>query len=314
MSDNNDDIDDKEEKEEKEEKCPETIQDPPSFPDELTETIIKLHYVYIACTGYVIIYILLSLIYPAFFIIGFNIDIKTLNITGILKLIFWLLYILSGFVSVVLFVILFWIFIHWLIIIIFVPIIIIFPIPIFPFIFILPLQPLMLELIPPFKVLTNTGTLPTMLTISKRLLSDKLISNTLNYFFKPTVDDLRKYFYLNIKNLISDIFYYDIENVYNIPPEKCKTSKKDIINSIKTDDNIKDENTYNNYKEISSVQKSMNNISEDTELCISMHHKFKEYNASYMSDIAVDAENSYSPFNTCYTGAIKSYLKTSIAQ
>lgn len=305
MSDNNDD---------KEEKCPESIKDPPSFPDELTETIIKLHYVYIACTGYVILYLLISIIYPGFIIIGFNIDFKIKNLSKAIQLILWLLYIICGFISVVLFVILFWIFIHWLIIIIFVPIIIIFPIPIFPFIFILPLQPLMLELIPPFKVLTNTGTLPTMLTISKRLFNEQLISNTLNYFFKPTIDDLKRYFYLNIKNLISDIFYYDIESIYNIPPEKCKTSKQDVINSIKTDDNIKDENTYNEYKELSSVQKSMNNISQDTELCISMHHKFKEYNSSYLSDVAVDAENSYSPFNSCYSGAIKSYLKTSIAQ
>ena len=184
----------------------------------------------------------------------------------------------------------------------------------FPFIFILPLQPLMLELIPPFKVLTNTGTLPTMLKISKRIINNEVITNTLNFFLYPTIKDVNRYFYTNVSQMISDYLHYDIESIYDIPPEKCKSSKQDIINSIKPDDNIKDEKTYNEYKEISSVQKSMKKIGEDTELCTNMNHKFKKYNSSYLSDMSVDFENTVSPYNACYTGAIKSYLKTSITQ
>jgi hypothetical protein len=295
-------------------KCPESVKDPDSSPDKLTETIMILHWVFVACTAYAMLYFFITSLFPILAFQGFNVDLKFPYISVPTVFIAWVLFILSTFVATLLFVILFWIFIHWLIIIFFVPIIIIFPIPIFPFIFILPLQPLMLELIPPFKVLTNTGTLPTMLKISKRLFSEEIITDTFNYFLKPTGDDLNRYFYANIKQMISEIFYYDIESVYNIPPEKCKTSKQDIINSIKTEDNSEDEKTYKEYKEISSVQKSMDKISEDTELCVSMHHKFKAYNSSYTSDISTDIENTYSPYNSCYTGAIKSYLKTSITE
>jgi hypothetical protein len=58
----------------------------------------------------------------------------------------------------------------------------------------------------------------------------------------------------------------------------------------------------------------MKKIGEDTELCTSMHQKFKEYNSSYLGDILTDVENSFTPYNSCYSGAIKSYLKTSITQ
>lgn len=297
-----------------EEKCPETVKDVESPPDPLTKNIMTIHYIFLICVGYIILFILVKLTYKILKLFGFKISIKQNEFTKTLKNSFWIAFIICCFISTLLFVILFWIFIHWLIIIFFVPIIIIFPIPIFPFIFILPLQPLMLELIPPFKVLTNTGTLPTMLKIFKRLFSNEFITDTLNYFLYPSINDVNKYFYNNIKQLISEMFYYNIENVYNIPPEKCKTSKQDIINTIKPDDNIKDEEKYNEYKEISNVEKTMKKIEEDTELCVSMHHKFKEYNSSYLSDVSTDTENSFSPYNLCYKGAIKSYLKTSITQ
>ena len=161
-------------------KCPDSVKDPDSFPDKLTEIIIKLHWLFISCFGYVILFTIITLIYPSLYVSGASINLRALTLPQIILFICWVLYVISCLISALLFVILFWIFIHWLIIITFVPIIIIFPIPIFPFIFILPLQPLMLELIPPFKVLTNTGTLPTMLKIAKRLFSEELITNTFN--------------------------------------------------------------------------------------------------------------------------------------
>ena len=300
---------------ENDEKCDNnSIQPQSSSPDPLTNAIMILHYVFIICIGYIILYTIITITFPILRFYGFKNDLKIPLLIIIIIFIAWLIYVISCIISKFLFVVLFWIFIHWLLIIFFVPFIIIFPIPIFPFIFILPLQPLMLELIPPFKVLTNTGTLPTMLKISKRLFSNEFMTNTLNYFIYPTVNDLNTYFYSNIRQMISDIFYYDIQSVYNIPPEKCRTSNEDIINSVKPDDNINDEKTYNEYKEMSSIQRSMNKIEEDTNLCVSMHHKFKEYNSSYLSDVSTDFENAVSPYNSCYTGAIKSYLKTSINQ
>ena len=298
------------------EKCKNTNTKPspePS-PDPLTSTIMTMHYVFISCVGYVILYTSIKYLGYILGLAGFNIYFEYPLISDAIYWFLWLLLIAAGIISVLLFVILFWIFIHWLLIITFVPFIIIFPIPIFPFIFILPLQPLMLELIPPFKVLTNTGTLPYMLSISKRLFSDEFIKNTYRHFILPSTIDTKRYFYTNVRQMVSDMFYYDIQSIYDIPPEKCKKSKNDIIKSIRTDDNIEDEKKYNEYKEISSVKKSMKKIGEDTELCTSMHQKFKEYNSSYLGDILTDVENSFTPYNSCYSGAIKSYLKTSITQ
>ena len=297
-----------------EEKCKETVKDPYSPPDELTKNIMLLHYIFLGCSAYFIIYKIITTIYPVLSFAGFENNPKIPLLQTVITGFFYVLHILAGLTAAVLLVILFWIFIHWLIIITFVPFIIIFPIPMFPFIFILPLQPLMLELIPPIKVLTTTGTLPTMLKISKRLINNEIITNTLKFFLYPTIEDLNRYFYSNVSQMISDYLHYDIESIYEIPPEKCKTSKKEIIDSIRPDDNIEDEKKYNEYKENSSVQKSMDKIGEDTEICNSMNHKFKEYNSSYLNDVSVDIQNSLSPYNTCYTGAIKSYLKTSITQ
>lgn len=295
--------------------CPNSIKDPVSRPDPLTNTIIKLHYVFIGCFVYAIIYKFFGKHLSTFFkFIGLKkifSKIPYLNetISGFL----WLLYIISKFCAILLFVILFWIFIHWLLILIFVPFIIIFPIPIFPFIFILPLKPLMLELIPPFKVLTNTGTLPTCLKISNRVISNETYTNTFNYFLKPTMNDLNIYFYNNVRQMISDIFYYDIQNLYTAPtPERCKTSKQDIINTVGNNDNEGDIDKYNEYNENKTISATRRKIEQDTELCVNMHTKFKEYNSSYTSDLSTDIENSFTPYNSCYIGAIKSYIKTNI--
>jgi hypothetical protein len=56
----------------------------------------------------------------------------------------------------------------------------------------------------------------------------------------------------------------------------------------------------------------MKKIEEETNLCVNMRQKFKPYNSSYTSDVQIDADNSFSPYNECYIKAIKSYLKTSI--
>lgn len=296
--------------------CPNNTKDPPSNPDPLTKVIINLHYVFIISFAYVIIYTFFkSFIFYICYYIGFTKIISYVHgLTELIQITLYILYIIAIILATLLFVILFWIFIHWLCILIFVPFIIIFPIPIFPFIFILPLQPLMLELIPPFKVLTNVGTLPMMLKISSRIFNQQIITNTFNYFLYPSFKDLNVYFYNNIKQLISDVFYYDIENIYTIPPEKCKTSKQDIINTVKEKENPDDVKKYNEYKETPSVNATMDNINKDTQLCIDMHKKFKEYNANYLTEVSTDMDNSVSPYSMCYSRAIKSYLKSSIVQ
>ena len=206
-------------------------------------------------------------------------------------------------------VLLFWIFVFWMLIIIFVPFIIIFPIPIFPFVFILPLKPLMLLLIPPFKTLTDLGTLPLTYRVLSRLINGEIFYNFVNYFLYPTGSDVANYLYFNVNQIIQEAFGYDIEDYFKPNP---MINDDDLNINIEENDNPDDIQKYNEYKSIPNIKKGMRKIDEETNLCVNMRQKFKLYNSSYTTEMQTDAENSFSPYNECYTKAIKSYLKTSI--
>ena len=210
-----------------------------------------------------------------------------------------------------------------MIIIIFVPFVIVFPIPIIPFIFILPLKPILLAL-PPFITLTQTGTLPLMYSILSRLFNYNTFVNFFNYFFNPTITDLKIYFKENTLQLLNEIFYYltgnDFNN-YNFSNDNIDEftdesqdgrTKEMVRDGIETNDNSNDIDKYNQVKDSSKIKGGMKKIEEDTDLCISMSKKFKLYNSSFSDDISTDIDNSITPYNKCYIAAIKSYLKTSI--
>jgi len=213
--------------------------------------------------------------------------------------------------------VLFWIFVNWMLIKMMVPIIVIFPIPFFPYIFILPLRIMMLDFIPPFKPLTDLGTLPLLYRLLTRIIDPNVFSNFANNYIKPSITDMGDYFFYHVRNLgkeYSDQLYGD-QPIDNNSKEGEERVKKDneAISNISGEDEEKGMKKYQEYKENDSVKSTMDKIDEDTQLCIGLNQQFKPYGASYTSEIATDMGNSFNPYSKCYTSAIKSYIKTSIA-
>jgi len=213
--------------------------------------------------------------------------------------------------------VLFWIFVNWMLIKMMVPIIVIFPIPFFPYIFILPLRIMMLDFIPPFKPLTDLGTLPLLYRLLTRIIDPNVFSNFANNYIKPSITDVGDYFFYHVRNLgkeYSDQLYGD-QPIDNNSKEGEERVKKDneAISNISGEDEEKGMKKYQEYKENDSVKSTMDKIDEDTQLCIGLNQQFKPYGASYTSEIATDMGNSFNPYSKCYTSAIKSYIKTSIA-
>jgi hypothetical protein len=293
--------------------------------DPLTEPIIIIHKIFICAllyyTGYKLYYIIAAYLWS----FGFGFLNFFASIPIISPILYWIFYILSRiskYVILLSLVVLFWIFNFWMLIIIFVPLVIVFPIPIFPFIFILPLKSLMLLLIPPFKTLTDLGTLPTTYKIVSRLFSGELFYNFTNYFLYPTGSDISSYLYYNANQIVEETGY-DLADYYKPPPaeyidDEFKNKKDDYsgktreMKDLETNDDPKDIDTYNEYKNDPSISAGMKKIEEETNICVSVGQKFKPFNSSYTEDLQTDAENSFSPYNECYIKAIKSYLKTSI--
>ena len=212
---------------------------------------------------------------------------------------------------------LFWIFVNWMLIKMMVPLIIIFPIPIFPFVFILPLRIMMLELIPPFKVLTDLGTLPLMYRIVTRIIDPNALNDFFDSFLKPNVTDVGDYLFYHVRNLgkqYANNLYGDkpVDNNSKEGEERVKKDNENI-DKINGEDDKKAQQKYQEYKETDNVKSSMDKIDQDTQICIGLNQQFKPYGASYTSEVSADMGNSINPYSKCYTAAIKSYIKTSIA-
>ncbi len=281
-------------------------------PDPLSSAVVFLHQVLIVCIVIVLIFYFLQFIWLIAYPIGATDMNPFTNIQGLsisLYYFAWIVVKICEIIICILVVLLFWVFVFWLLIIIFVPFIIIFPIPIIPFFFIIPLKPLLLLLIPPFKVLTDIGTLPLLLKICTRLINPQIFTNTLNYLFYPTINDIGNYFKTHITNTINNIIGKDIENLFNTSEETFDNEQ--ITNNELMNDDKEDVKKYNEFKEKPNIKSSMKTIEEETEMCIKLNQNFKPYNSSYIGDIITDIDNSFNPYNKCYTNAIKSYLKTS---
>jgi hypothetical protein len=291
--------------------------------DPLKEPIFIMHTIFIICVSYIILYNFYYFNSLWLYLFGtgkFNFLAEIPIFSPALYWFCFIIYRLAIYISLILSVLLFWIFVFWMLIIIFVPFVIIFPIPIFPFIFILPLKPLMLLLIPPFKTLTDLGTLPLIYRISSRMISGNIFYDFFDYFLYPVADDVSKYLYFNVNQIVQEVSGYDIADYY-LPPsdeyinDEFKNKNDDYSGKMKdleTNDNPEDINKYNEYKNDPTINEGMKKIEQETNMCINVRKKFKPYNSSYMDDIQIDVDNSLSPYNECYINAIKSYLKTSI--
>lgn len=294
--------------------------------DPLTEPIMILHKIFICALlyfiGYKLYYVMAAYLWS--FGLGFLNFLASIPIIS--PILYWIcygIYRISVYIILISLVVLFWIFNFWMLIIIFVPFVIIFPIPIFPFIFILPLKSLMLALIPPFKTLTDLGTLPLTYKIVSRLFSGELFFNFINYFLYPTGSDISSYLYYNANQIVQETSGYDLADYYKPLPkedidDEFKNQNDDYsgktkdMKNLETNDDPKDIDTYKQYTNDPSISEGMKKIEEETQICVNVGQKFKPYNSSYSEDVKIDAENSFSPYNECYIKAIKSYLKTSI--
>jgi len=294
--------------------------------DYLTRPVLFLHKVGICSFSYYVLYNLYYIISFILFIFGLgglNFFASVPILSGILYCIFSIGYFINSNVLIIILNILFWIFIFWMLIIMFVPFIIVFPIPIFPFFFIIPLKFLMLLLIPPFKTLTDLGTLQLVYRFFARMFSSDFYSNFFNQFLFPSAFDIGDYLYFNTSDIIQEYFNYNSfgnnnDNLFfsNEPPNNQNTVSpdgrtQDMINDgIDTNDNPDDIDKYNEFADTDKYSAAMDKINEDTQLCINMAQKFKLYNSSYIDDVNTDINNATSPYNDCYVKAIKSYLKS----
>lgn len=284
--------------------------------DPLINPIMSMHSTLIICMIYIIVYntfyymiALITFLGLPFFKGFYN------NIWGVIYPIFYfflILNILAYYTFLLILVVLCWIFVFWMLILIFVPFIIIIPIPIPPFIFIIPLKSLMLLLIPPFKTLTDLGTLQLIFRVFSRIFTKGFYDNFLNSFIYPSFKDINNYLYENVKQLAKD--YGNNEDISKFYSRKNVDDNEIVNNNLNeiSKDNEDDVKKYDEYKKNSNIKSGMDLITYETDMCVKMRQKFKEYNSGYMDDINVDMDNSISPYSECYSKSIKSYLKSSI--
>jgi hypothetical protein len=233
-----------------------------------------------------------------------------LNLTGtfglMLDLQFFLTDIISVIVGIILFILNFYmlivfsvliiIFIFWMIIKIFVPdiiiVFIIIPIPI-------PIKFLILEYVPPFKVLTERGVLPLMERLMNRIISNDTIKNK----FKNSFIDIYRFAFDEIKDIFGGLFNKMGINELEKPNEPPSNNIK-----IKTIDEDTD-NAITAKKEIKNMEndKVMELINQELELCLA-----SKTDATSPNDYEFSSITNLNNFSSCYATSIRAYLNNKI--
>jgi len=196
----------------------------------------------------------------------------------------------------------FWIFIFWMIIIIFVPYVIIIPIPIIPFVVPIPLKMVILENVPPFKLLTDRGILPfARRTIFRFLFSEDTIKNK----FKSTFFDTYGFLYDEVKVILGDL----LKRVMVAKPQPIRISK-----DIQDDEyEIEIEQDEDSSKETAEKEKSTENkkiqelINEELEVCLKSKQSFIPSDLSDIESLYANIGNINS-YADCYATSIKAYI------
>mgnify|MGYP003349330288 CR=1 FL=1 len=217
-------------------------------------------------------------------------------LTDIIAVIVGIILFILNFYMLIVFSVLIIIFIFWMIILLFVPSIIIvyiiIPIPI-------PLKFLMLEYIPPFKVLTERGILPLMKNIMNLFISNDTIINK----FKNIFNGIYDFFYDELKNAFGDLFdkmgLKEIEKPNEPPLEKT---------NIKTIDDGTD-NPEIAKKEIKNIEndKVMDLINQELELCLA-----SKKNATSPNDYEFNSVANLNIYSSCYASSIRAYIKNKV--
>ena len=194
-----------------------------------------------------------------------------------------------------------WIFIFWMIIILFVPEIIIIPIPFIPFIVPIPLKSLILDYVPPFKILTKRGILPLMRRIIFGVIfKESSIQDKFRGVFKETYGFL----YEEIKNILGEYMI----NIKMDEPETQKISKGLQDDEYKV--NTIDDNT-DNAEKAKETREASGNASDiiETELDICMKSSSTFTNVGTTSSgKLMNSFNDYSNYADCYSKYLKSYI------
>ena len=205
------------------------------------------------------------------------------------------------FILYIIFCVLIWIFIFWMIIILYVPEIMIIPIPFIPFIVPIPLKSLILEYVPPFKILTQRGILPLMRRIIFGILfTESSIQDKFRGVFKETYGFL----YDEIKTILGE-FMIDMKLE---EPESQKISKglQDDNHKVSTiDDGTDNAEKAKETKEASANATDL--IEEELELCMKSSASFTGVGTS-SSDKLFTSFNDYSKYADCYSKYLKSYV------
>lgn len=194
-----------------------------------------------------------------------------------------------------------WIFTFWMGIIMFVPYVIIIPIPIIPFIIPIPLKTVILEFVPPFKILTDRGILPFMRKIIFRFLySEDIIKDR----FKFALFDTYNFLYDEIKLILGDIFK-------NVMP---KQEPQNISKGIQDDEyEVTIETDEDSTEEKAEEQKTTENkniqdlINEELQVCLKSKQGFISSDMSSIEALYSNMGNMNN-YADCYATSIKAYI------
>jgi hypothetical protein len=206
------------------------------------------------------------------------------------------------FILYIILAVLMWIFVFWMVIILYVPEIIPIPIPIIPFILPLPLKSILLEYVPPFKILTQRGILPFM----RRLIFGVIFKeSTIKDKFRGIFLETYGFLYGEIKNVIGEYMVY----------LKAEEPDSEKISKGLQDDNYKvstiDDGTDNAEKAKETRQASSGDASDliesELDICINSSKSFTGVGTS-STDKFMNSLNDYSKHADCYSKYLKSYV------
>ena len=240
------------------------------------------------------IYIFIQFVFNSIGIFGILFDFQFFG-SDIIRIIMMFLLLLSTLYLVFVSCLLFWIFVFWMIIKIFVPYIMLIPIPFIPFILPIPLKNILLETVPPFKLLTKRGILPLVYKIVFLFLfSEKTIRDK----FATTIGDVYGFLFLEIKNSIGDFL-----NLIGVKqPEKPEPSENENHKIRTVDDGTNNEALAK--KELENNNKALELIDEEYEICMRSKQSLKTPHTTVISEL-----QGMGNYGECYSRSAGAYIE-----
>lgn len=213
----------------------------------------------------------------------------------------WILFFAGIFLWLV-FSVLSWIFVFWMSIIMFVPFVLIIPIPIIPFIIPIPLKLVILEYVPPFKLLTDRGVLPYIRKVIFRFLfsEDKIKKK-----FTNTLEDTYGFLYEELKIILGDLF----KNVMTEPePVVISKDLQDDDHTIDISKEGQEETKTQKEADASPENRRIQElIDEELKVCLRTKQSFTLSDTSSVGSL-YSSMPSMDAYSTCYASSIKSYI------